>query len=714
MAAAGNTPPKELHVGRLLRRRSIAVAGASDKPGTPGAAILHNIASSGFAGDLHLVSPTRDAIGGTPCLRSLADLPPGVDAVMLNIPRAAIGDAVEACIARGVGGAIVFAAGFSEAGEDGRQEQEAIAARCRAGGLALLGPNCMGLTSYAEGGVALTFESLDYRPSTGTRRVAIVAQSGATAGNIRAAMLGRGIAVSHVVTTGNEAVVRADDFIRAFLADGVSAIAMYVEQVRDPQAFLAAAAEARAAGVPIVKVHPGSSAPGRAAAQSHTGAIAGEYRVMQTILRGEAVALVDTMDELFDTLAILHRYPAPGTGGVGIVTNSGAIRGLSLDFCETLELPVAELAPGTLARLRDAVPPHIEISNPFDVGTSGYSDAGVFAAATQAMLDDPAIGSVLLPLVGGGGWQQAAKADAIAPVAEHATLPVAIAIVGDETPLDSDAVARLRDSGTPLFRSPDRALRAMAAAHRYAHARAALTERLAAPPDHAGLALHGVVAEHAGKAFLRRIGIAVPEGELATDLDAAIGIAERIGFPVAMKVQSTALSHKSDIGGVILGVADAAALRRAWDEKAELLAAAAGPDGIDGFLIERMAEPGLEMVVGGRRDPQWGPVVVFGLGGIWVEALDAIEMLPAAATRKQIEERLGRMRGARLLGAFRGKPARDVGTLIDVILKVGMALRADPVISEIDVNPLMVFEQGRGALALDALIVAEGNQGDGQ
>ncbi len=696
-----------IDLARLLRPRSIAIAGASPEPASVGGVILKNIAGSGFNGPLHLVSPTRAEINGIPCLPSIQALPQGVDVAVLNVPRKAVKEAIEACIERGVGGAVVFAAGFREAGEEGAQEQEEIARICRDGGLALLGPNCMGFANYISG-AALSFESLEFQPAADGPHMGVIAQSGAMASNIRSALLARGIRISHVVSTGNEAVVRVDHVIRHLVEEGANLIAVYVEQIRDPAAFLDAARMARQAGRPIIMVHPGSSASGRAAAQSHTGAMLGDYATMKAAVEDEGVVLVETMDELFDTAAILYRFPAPSQGAMGIVTNSGAVRGISLDFCEKVGLPVAALGEETLDALREMLPPQCEASNPLDVGIAGFSDASVFAKTTNAMMTDPAVGAVLLALAGGGPWQQRAKSDVIAPLARTAPKPVALAIIGDEAPLDPGCVKPLRDTDTPLFRSPDRALRAFRAVRDYADALARVGTRTPQPPPAPKLPRRGPLPEYEGKALLSEYGIRVPKGVLVfRDVDSAVQLAACFGYPVAMKLQAASLTHKSDVGGVILGIKDEAALRAGWQRLMDSAQLHIPEGGLDGILIEKMAPPGLELVLGGRNDPEWGSFVVFGLGGVWVEALDAVEMLPAHASRAQVLDRLHQMRGAKLLGPFRGQPARDVEAVADAILALGAILRTHPEITEVDVNPLTVFARGEGVMALDALFITE-------
>jgi acyl-CoA synthetase (NDP forming) len=540
---------------------------------------------------------------------------------------------------------------------------------------------------------------------TGKRHVGVVAQSGASAANIRSALIGRGVPVSYVTATGNEAVLQAHDFIRYYVEAGVAAVAVYAEQIRNPAAFLEVARLARKAGVPIVMAHPGSSARGQAAAQSHTGAMAGEYTVMKACVQSEAVVLVETMDEVFDATAILYRYPKPVRGAPGVVTNSGAIRGLALDFCESIGLPLAELSKEDIAELQKLAP-HTEAENPFDIGTAGFSDNTIFTTSSTAMLANPKVGSVLMAMAGGGPAQQRGKGAAITPVAMTSDKPVAIAIIGDDYPLDPGFIANVRETETPFFRSPERALRALSAVHKYSASIANIADtapKAQVPP----LPGHGVLPEYLGKAFLRDAGIAVPDGGLAKNADEGAAIAKRIDYPVVIKAQASALAHKSDVGGVIINLKDEAELRAAWARLLENVSKAPGGAKLDGVLVEQMSKPGLEMVVGGRNDPQWGPVVVVGLGGVWVEALGAVETLPAHAGRAEILERLQHMRGSKLLGAFRGQPPRDVEAVANVVMKMGAVLRAHPHLKEVDVNPLVVFAEGQGAMALDALFVVD-------
>lgn len=699
---------QEFDLRRLLNPSSVAIAGASPDPNSIGGAVLRNVEASGFAGELTLVSPRRDEINGRPCVKSLRDIPEGTDAVILNIPRAAIRQALEDCVARKAGGAVVFASGFGEAGEEGRAEQEAISALCRENGLALIGPNCLGFINYADG-FSATFEgqAFDAKSAEAERRIAVIAQSGATATSVRDAFRARDLSVSHMITTGNEAVLHAADFVSYAIDAGAAAVALYIEQIRNPESFLTAARRARKKGVPLVMLHPGRSARAREAAQSHTGALTGDYAMMKTAVENEAVVLVETMDELLDATVILQRFPHPPHGDAAIVTNSGAIRGLSLDLVEDVGLPLAAPSQATLDVFKSLVPDGMEIDLPLDLGTAGYSNAGVYTETAAALLADDNAASVLCAMIGGGPHQQRAKAEALAPLMSGTDKPVVLTITGDQSGLDPEFNRLVREHGIPLFRSLDRSIRAMSAVHAFAKARDEAEDRRAAPAGLPPLKGSGAICEHDGKTWLRKLGVPVPKGGLAASAGEACKLAAEIGYPVVIKAHAPTLIHKSDVGGVIVGVKDENDLKAAWERLHANVAASAKNVTLEGVLVERMAPRGLEMVVGAKRDPDWGPVVLAGLGGVWIEALKAVEIMPPDITRERAVERICAMRGASLLGAFRGQPARDVGALADIVVLIGDAMRDDPSILEVDINPVMVFAEGEGAMALDALIVKQ-------
>ena len=692
-------------LNRLLQPRSIVIVGAQPEPASIGGGTLHNLERFGYGGEIHLVSRSKDEINGRKCFKTIDDIPEGIDVAVLIVPQAAMCEAAAAAIARGVGSIIAYASGFAEAGAAGEAAQLELARICRAAGVALLGPNCMGYTDYLHR-TPLTFEPLDAPIAVLGPQVAIVAQSGATAGNIRFAMQARGIGVSTVIASGNEALLGAEDFLLHLLEDGRSAaIALYAEQLRQPRKFLVAARRARALGIPIVMLHPGTSARSRAAAQSHTGAIAGDHAVMQTIARREGVVVVDSMDELFDVTAILVRFPTPPAGAAAVVTNSGATRGLAFDFSEAIGLPLARLGAETLETLNTRFPSFGAADNPLDIGTAGFANPAIYGAAAEPILDDAAVGAVLLSYAGGSPKMQRAKAEAILPVAQAATKPVLLNITGDDYPLDAEFMTSVRTSGVPFFRSTERAMRAM----RHVVSYGTTLARSDAPPAEA-IALplppaHGSLPEHIGKRLLEAMGIAIPAGGLASGIEDGKAIAARIGYPVVIKAQAAALAHKSEAGGVIVGIESEAALLVAWQQLHANIAKADSTLILDGVLVEKMRNSGVEMMIGARRDPDWGPVLLVGLGGIWVEAIGDVTLLAADASQQDALDAIGRLRAAKLLDPFRGRPARDVDALAEALVRLGQVMRGTPALLEVDINPLMVGPKGEGIVALDALFV---------
>lgn len=693
-------------IARLLAPRSLAVVGASTEPGTVGNLVLTNLRRFGYDGALHFVSRSRDEIEGQACLKQIDDLPDGVDAAILAVPQAGVQASVEACIRRGLGGAVVFASGYAELGESGAAAQELLSRTAREAGFALLGPNCMGLLNFTAN-TPLTFEAVQPQTAGRERRVGIIAQSGAMAGNLRQALLAKGLNVVFSGSTGNEAAMTAEDIVDYLIAsDSVDVVAMFVEMLRQPARFLEIAARARAAGKPIVLVHPGRSAKAREAAQSHTGALAGDFELMRTLVQREAVIVADSLDEAFDTVAVLARFPEPVPGDIAISSNSGAIRGVSIDVCESLGLPTAELGEQTRAALAGILPDYATVENPLDLTTLGMQKPEIFGSTSEALLADPAVGSLVVALMGGSPRQQMDKANALLPALARATKPVILVFMGDEGPLCDEFREAVRASGVPFLRSPDRALRAMARVHERRDLLLAAGERatVGAVPADLGAA-PGPIAEYKGKQWLRALDIAVPEGGLARSADEAVAIADRVGYPVVLKAQADRLIHKSDVGGVAVGVADAEAVRAGWQAMSDRVGAACPDIPLDGILVEAMAARGLELVVGARRDPAWGVVLMVGLGGVWIEVLKDVRLLAADMTQAQIEAGLRRLKGAPLLDGVRGAEAVDVAAVVKVVRRLADLMLSREDVLEVDINPLVVGPKGKGAIALDAVIV---------
>ncbi|MET0629820.1 MAG: acetate--CoA ligase family protein [Xanthobacteraceae bacterium] len=686
-------------VARFLRPRSVAIVGMSARAGSAGQVILQALKLNNFQGDIHLVGRGTEPIDGRPLLKSPDELPESVDLAVFTLPAAGVPQAIEACARRKVGSAMIFAAGFAEVGD--QAAQDAVTATARAAGLAVVGPNCLGMTNNVDGMWLHMLYAREARRNV-EGGVAFVGQSGGLLGHFQRAADGLGLPLSYVISTGNEAGLEGTDFVE-FLAEDHSTrvIAIYCEEIRRPAQFLAACRRARAAGKPIVLMLAGRTAKARKSAQSHTGALIGDWATMQTQAENAGAIVVTTMDEMMDLTQILVRYPVPPTKGPGILTASGAYVGLTNDLAEDIGLEIPELDPATLAKVKEVLPPFGNYGNPLDV-TAGFSPDAL-AAATKALIDDPNVGMLFIsfPINLPIPVRNFNKGMADSPK------PKVLVALGDTWELTPETVQAIKEGPAVFSRSSDRMLRAITLYTRYG--RLLARSRVAADPlPFPGMPKLGKGAqpEWLGKKVLAAAGVRVPDGELARTADEAITVARRIGYPVVLKAQAAALSHKTEAGGVILNLADEGAVRAAWDTLIKNIKRAAPGVTLDGVLVEKMSPKGIELMVGAKRDPDWGAVLLVGLGGIWVEALGDVALLPVDADEARIVEALRSLRTAKLLAGFRGAPPADIEAVAQVVMAIGRLMRTMPELTEIDVNPLMVRAKGQGATALDALIVA--------
>jgi acyl-CoA synthetase (NDP forming) len=697
-------------ISAMMRPRSVAIIGMSAKAGSAGRIVLELLTNNKFEGAIHLVGRSGTDIEGRKVLASIDELPEGVDLAVFTLPAAGVREAVEGCVRRKVTTAIIFASGFAEFGSDGTGEQERIGEIARAGGLALVGPNCLGFMNFADGFAAVFFspQPTPRLPAGAKGAVAIVAQSGGLGSHLQGGFDARGVPVSCWISTGNEAGLGLADFIRYFLDDPVvQVIALYAEDIRRPQEFIDIAGEALRRGKPIVMMHPGRGAKAKEAARSHTGALAGDHGVMRTLVERAGVVVVDTLDELVDVTEILARFPTPSKGDLGVLTFSGAFCGIAHDFCEDIGVRVPPLSAETLAYLTPILPEFLPPKNPLDLGTQTIWQPELLQTCVEALLRDPAIGGVAISIPPTSPRHQALYIQGIVAASKANPKPLALAILGDGSPLSPEFLTIARSNNVVLSRSSDRTMRAMGKAIAYGNRNSALKERKVVPDTPVSIPAigQGPQPEWLGKKVLAALGVRTPAGELARNADAAVAIADRIGYPVAMKAQAAQLAHKTEAGGVVLGVADGKVVRKTWATLHANVERVQPGLKLDGVLVEAMSPRGLELVVGARRDPRWGPVVMVGIGGIWVEALGDVRLMAPDLTEDEIAEEIGRLKTAKLLHGFRGAPPADIKAAAAVAAAVGHLMRARPDIVEIDINPLMVHADGHGATALDALIV---------
>ena len=507
------------------------------------------------------------------------------------------------------------------------------------------------------------------------------------------------------MSTGNEAVDGVEDFLDALVDDPSSAvIAMVVEQFRKPAQFLRLARRARALGKPIFLMHPGRGQAARQSAATHTGAIAGDWDLMRARVEGEGVCVVESLEELIDLSEIALRSPRMPSGGVAMITDSGAFKAMTLDTCELLGLATPPLSPASADVIGAIAPGLILPTNPLDLTAQALVDPDLYRKTLRPLIDDPAFGSIVFGVIFSSPLIAHRKNKPIIDALREfkPDKPVYLAMLGDEAEVPADLIADFRSLGVPFFRSPERLMRALARLDHWA-------SRPLLPVDFDRPAAHetvpsGTIPEYRAKALLSHFGLRAPRGGMATSLEEAREIAARIGYPVVLKAQSADLSHKSDAGGVVLGLANEAALHEGWTRLHGNVALAMPDLVLDGVLVEAMSPRGVELIIGAKNDPDWGPVLLVGLGGVFAEALKDARILPAGLSAATIADEIGKLKGAALLKGFRGDQPRDIAAAAELAASVGRFILAHPEVAEIDINPVLVLPEGEGALALDALI----------
>ncbi|MCL6249659.1 acetate--CoA ligase family protein [Altererythrobacter sp. KTW20L] len=696
-------------IDRLLRPKSVAVIGASDRHGALGATLLNNLVQYEFSGDVYPVNPKRDELLGLKVCKDVSELPQGIDCAVLAIPRPFVLDTVRGLAERGCGAVVIYSAGFSEAGEEGMRDQLELARIAEEHGMVIEGPNCLGCTNYVDR-VPLSFVETNMQvPGQDDRAVGIASQSGALAAVLATALHPRGLFVSTSVSTGNEAGSGVEDYVEWLIDDPAThVIALYVESLRRPKAFIAAARRAREAGKPVVMLHPGRSDKAQASAATHTGAMAGDYALMKTKLAREGVIFAETLEELADITEIALRCKSLPGANMAVLGESGALRGLAFDIAEDIGLDLIHLDDDNSPKIRAILPDFVPVSNPTDITAIGLSEPVIYTNLLTVLLEDDRIGSVVASIIQSDPITSKIKFPAIIKVLEDGTFakPLVFAGVDEGARVPPEYIEGLRKVGIPWFPSTERAYRAIA---RLADlSKRDLSDKSLPPLEVAGLdAVSGVVPEYKAKELLAPLGISFPQSKFAASADDAVAAAEAIGYPVVMKGQAPALGHKSDAGAVLLNLKTADDVRAAFDKMYTNVAAYDASIALDGVLVEKMGRMGTEMIVGAKSDPEWGPVVLAGFGGVTAEILKDVKLFTPDMGKDQVVAGLLGLKQAAILKGWRGAPALDVGALADLIVQMGRVMAGNPRIREIDLNPVIIHAEGEGVVALDALMLVE-------
>lgn len=698
--------PPHAVLRRLLHPASIAVVGASTRAGAFGARVLENL--EGFTGEVWPVNPRYETMAGRRCYPSLAALPGKPDCVAIATPRDGVVGVLEDCIARDAGGAVVFAAGYAETGlPDRAAEQDAVAAL--AARLPLLGPNCLGFGNFLLG-AGVTFSAGPQPVVPQGRAIGIVSQSGAL-GFALAQAVERGVAVSHVLTSGNAAGLDTADLV-AFLADepGCAAIACVLEGLAEPRRLLLAAGRAARAGKPLLVHKMASGHEGAAAALSHTGAVAGGHAVWRAALAEAGAILIDDFSALVETAAFFAKAPAvPRGAGVAVVSTSGGAGILAADTAERHRVPLPQPREAAAAVLAERIPEYGSTRNPCDLTAQVLNDAEALLACTDALASDPGYGALLYPNTHGYAFS-ADRIPVMAGIAARHGRFLCVPWLAERR--DGDvlrAAEAVQDAA--IFSSMEHCFAALAGWRQRATWAARPVEAPSRLLDAAALAKaralvaaapSAVLPESAAKAVLAACGVPVVAEHLVPDLAAAHRAAEGLGYPVALKAESPDLPHKTEAGVVRLDLRDAGMLREAWSGIEAALAAIQPAPRLHGMLVQPMVPRGVDVIIGARRDPVFGPVVAVGLGGVLVELLEDTAVAPAPLSLEQARRMLHGLRGYPLLAGFRGAAAADLEQLAAILCRVAELMVHETRIAELDINPLICA--GGRVVAVDGLI----------
>jgi acyl-CoA synthetase (NDP forming) len=698
----------------LFNPWSVAVVGASPRDGYA-LTTIQNLRSMGYRGSIYPINPAYRQVAGLRCYPSLEAVPDWIQTVVVAVPAARVPAVIESAAAVRSEVAIVYASGLGEGPDHaGVEWAEAVRHTARENGLRVVGPNCLGTIDLAEG-CALWPVVLPSAGLRASRGVGLVAQSG----NMPLTVLstGRGVRFTKIVSCGNQLDVTATELIEQLLsAPDVSVVAAMLEGVPDLDRFSAVLARAADQDVPVVVLRAGRTRLGRVATLAHTGSLSGPDHLMRALLRHHGAVDVHDLDELLATCAVLTSGRRLRGVGVGALSTSGGECALLADLATEQGLELPPLPAASAAELAGRLPPFITPTNPLDVTAATWGDAAVYRSAVVALAGAPGV-DVVVHLgdrpahapADDGAWRRILEGLA-AGAAETSRPVVSIATVGD---VRSEHMAELEDLGVVPLAGLRPALAALAYAARREQAMAALERRRpggtvvdTARQKRARRLLDrgpAELAEATAKGLVALYGIPTPPGSVVTSATAAETQARQLGFPVAMKLHGPGLAHKSDIGGVLLGVADAAQAKAAFVELSERGRRAGFEEAM--VLVEQQVEGGVELIVGGRNDPQFGPVLMVGAGGVLTELLQDTAHRLAPIDRQEALEMMAELRSRTMLDGHRGRPGIDREAVADVLVAMSDLLTELPQVRELDLNPILPGPGGRGCVAVDALAV---------
>ncbi|HEC22415.1 MAG TPA: CoA-binding protein [Chloroflexi bacterium] len=688
--------------------KSVAVIGASRNPTKLGYAVVDNLVKSGYARDhpVYPINPKADRILDLKAYPSVLEVQGKIDLAVIVIPYKYVPDAMRQCGEKGIPAVVVITAGFREAGHEGLEREREIVRIAKEYGIRVIGPNCLGVID--------TYTPLNASFAAGTPPrgpMNFMSQSGALGTAVLDMALAGRLGFSKFVSLGNKADVSEIDLLEAWADDPNANVLMaYIEGVPDGQKFIEVARRV-SKKKPIVAVKSGVTKAGSRAVSSHTGSLAGSEQAYRAAFKQAGVLRAETMETLFDYSLALAYQPLPPGDRIAIITNAGGPGILATDAIERSGLKIARFENETLKALESYLPDAASAANPVDVLGDAIADRYQFALETVSK--DPNVDGILVILTPQAMTDIVGTAEAVADLSDRLEKPVLACFMGEAEV--RKGIDILTKRGVPNYPFPERAVEAFRAMSDYRNARA----RPLPSFEHFDVDQGAVrkvfekvrgegrvtIGDFEAREILQAYGLRTPESRLAKDPDEAVRIAGEIGYPVVLKIASPDILHKTDVGGVKVGLASPSDVRDAFDLMVYRAQRYVPGSRIWGCVVQEMTPKGLEVLVGMNRDPQFGPLVTFALGGIYVEVLKDATFRVAPFSREEAQEMLEEIRARALLDGVRGSPPMDKEAIVDALLRIGQLVQDFPEIAELDINPLMVLEKGQGAIAIDMRLV---------
>ncbi|MFN0117478.1 MAG: acetate--CoA ligase alpha subunit [Elusimicrobiota bacterium] len=705
-------------LSRVLSPKSVAIIGASRKEGSVGEAIFKNLLRADFKGSLYPVNPKADSIGGVKCYASISKIPDPIDLAILIVPNVVVPNVLRECAAAHIPGAIVVSAGFKEIGGEGIKLEEEVKHLAEEYGIALIGPNCLGFIN-TDSRVQLNASFAQTMPKAGN--IAFISQSGALCTAVLDYAKGKGIGFSKFISMGNKAVTNETDFLRTLRDDPLTdVILMYVEDIANGTEFIQTARHITgeiAKPKPIIAIKSGRTTEGAKAASSHTGSLAGSDDVYDAVFLQSGILRVETVEELFDYAVAFSQQPLPKGDRVAIVTNAGGPGIMATDAAVRHGLTLAPLTDETKKILRDELPETANINNPVDVIGDARHDR--YESALKAVVKDPNVDGVIVILTPQAMTNSREIGEVVVNVAETLKAspwhqkPILTSFMGIGDV--SEGVKKLEKAGIPHYIFPEAAARALAQMNKYQK------DWLSRPRTEVkSYPVQREVVEKIFKAVradnrtylpeyetlqvLAAYGLPVLNTRLARSEEQAIQFSKEIGFPVVLKIASPAIVHKLDAGGVVINLNSVEAVSQAYRKMIATAEALVGKEKIWGVEIQQMAGKGVEVFLGSKRDAKFGPIILFGLGGTFVEVFKDISFRVAPLREWSTRAIIEKSRAYRILKGYRGQPT-DIDKVAECLGRLSQLAIDFPEIEELDINPLVVYPLGNGARVLDGRIV---------